>query len=1259
MRKICALLCLFLTAPVWAQSNEPSFFDRLFGSDEASSDEEQGSMLEQLIEDQLSGVGRVVQVKGFQGALSGAATLESLTIADDDGIWITLKDAELDWNRAALFRGRIEVAKLTASEILLPRIPGSDDTEAPTPEATGFQLPELPVSIQIDEISAGRVTLGARVLGEEVALSTEGSLSLAGGEGTAKLAIVRLDQPGDAALDVAYSNSTSVLALDLSLQEDPGGLLGTLVGLPGRPSVDFTITGTAPIGDYAADIRLATDGSDRLTGQIQTFTVDETLGITADISGDIAPLFAREYRPFFGNNIGLNVSAFRTEGGGTVLKDLSLKARAITLQGEAVLGANGMPRRFKLAGEISDASGAPVLLPLTGEETHVNKVALDVAFDAAQGDNWTGSFEIDQFERGTVTAETAQLRVLGQIVPGTANRVTADVTYQIAALDLGDPTLRAALGDDIAGEAAIDWESGRDLRLSRLTLQGEAYGLDGQGVVSSKDDSLFVEAQAALRADRLAVFSGLAGRALGGAAELDLTFAGAPLLGTFDLAAKGNGRDISLSDARADAVLAGPATLDVRVIRNEGGVGVFLNSVETEQANLNGRATLTSGNSTMSLAGQLEDAGLILSGLQGPVKVEVTGKEDDARDWDVAARVDGDTLDFAGAGRLLDLYDAPRTEGVFEAQATDLSDLSELAGRPLSGQASLQATGSVAFDLSTFSLDGTFAGSGLSTGIAEADRLLTGETKIAIVASGTDDRITVSRITVDTGALSASATGALGDSDSALDIAAKVFDISPFVAGLSGEVSVSGRVEDIGGETLRVDLSGTGPGGIRAAVSGTTAEDFSRADLAISGRAPLEIANSFIAPTTLSGPLSFDLRLSGPPELASVSGRMTSRGTRLVVPDAGVALSGITFDANLAGGRVSMDASGNIEGGGQVALRGPVALATPYLTDLAVTLTNARVADPRLFETSLGGGLRIEGPLAGGARISGNLALGPTEIRIPSTGLGGASAIPEIVHLNEPPPVRGTRRRAGLLAAAKRSAQGSSGPIYPLDITINAANRLFVRGRGLDSEFGGTLRLGGTSRNVVPAGGFNLIRGRLDILGQRLALDEARITMEGSFIPRLFLLATTDVDDTSVSVTVSGPADAPDIAFTSAPELPQEEVLARLIFGRGLENLSALQAARLALAVRTLAGRGGEGIVSRLRSSTGLADLDVTTTDDGNAAVRAGAYLNENVYTDVTVDSAGETQLNLNLDFTPSLTVKGGVSSEGETSIGIFFERDY
>ena len=124
-------------------------------------------------------------------------------------------------------------------------------------------------------------------------------------------------------------------------------------------------------------------------------------------------------------------------------------------------------------------------------------------------------------------------------------------------------------------------------------------------------------------------------------------------------------------------------------------------------------------------------------------------------------------------------------------------------------------------------------------------------------------------------------------------------------------------------------------------------------------------------------------------------------------------------------------------------------------------------------------------------------------------------------------------------------------------------------------------------------------------------------------------------------------------------ELPEEEVISRLLFDRGLDNLSPLQAAQLASAVAELAGRGGEGIVSRLRNSFGLDDLDVTTGEDGSAAVRAGKYLSEKVYTDVTIGSEGKTEINLNLDVRPGVTARGTLGSDGSTGIGIYYEKDY
>ena len=55
----------------------------------------------------------------------------------------------------------------------------------------------------------------------------------------------------------------------------------------------------------------------------------------------------------------------------------------------------------------------------------------------------------------------------------------------------------------------------------------------------------------------------------------------------------------------------------------------------------------------------------------------------------------------------------------------------------------------------------------------------------------------------------------------------------------------------------------------------------------------------------------------------------------------------------------------------------------------------------------------------------------------------------------------------------------------------------------------------------------------------------------------------------------------------------------------------------------------------------------------------AGAYLSDNLYTDFTVNTEGDTEVNLNLDVTDNFTVRGTVDGRGETGIGVFFERDY
>jgi translocation and assembly module TamB len=165
--------------------------------------------------------------------------------------------------------------------------------------------------------------------------------------------------------------------------------------------------------------------------------------------------------------------------------------------------------------------------------------------------------------------------------------------------------------------------------------------------------------------------------------------------------------------------------------------------------------------------------------------------------------------------------------------------------------------------------------------------------------------------------------------------------------------------------------------------------------------------------------------------------------------------------------------------------------------------------------------------------------------------------------------------------------------------------------------------------------------------------------MRGALVPQVRFVATHQGDAVATTVTIEGPATAPEIRFSSSPELPEEEVLSQLLFGRAVETLSVFQAAQLASAVATLAGKGGEGIVGRLRTALGVDDLDVSTDDTGGTTLRAGKYVSEKVYTDITLDSEGKTEINLNLDIRDGLKARGTVDSEGATGLGIFYEKDY
>lgn len=1122
--------------------------------------EEDKGRIARYLQDALSGLGREVRIDGFKGALSSRVSMDRLTVADAEGVWLTLEDAVLDWNRASILRGRINVTQISAARIDIARPPVSDEPASPE-AATGFSLPELPVSIEINSLLAEEVTLGEGFLGEAITLSVEGAVSLAGGEGQADLAITRRDGPrGAFKLAGSYANATRQLLLDLLLDEAEDGITATLLDLPGRPALELSVKGDAPIDAFVAEVALKSAGEDRLTGQVSTQVVSADANpvveeqdlprvISVDIAGDLAPLFAPAYQPFFGNDVALNSLVQLFPDGRVSLEKLTLKAAALLLEGSLDVSADGLPERFELDGLLEDPAQGMVTLPISGPPTKLRRAEIRALFDASEGDAWILNTKISDLERPDMSIDDATIAASGTIANADGRTVTARIDSGVRGIALADEALSRALGDAFALTGDITWREGQPIDLQDVTLSGDGMTLAGGGAIDGLDTAINFDGAFEAAVEDIERFSGLAGQPLTGAITARMVGQAALLTGAFDLEFNATATDLGAGIEKLDPMLAGESTLSIAGKRDETGVVLRSATVETAAVTAAVKGFANSEQTNFEFQTALDDLERLVAGIAGPVD--------------------------------------------------------------LSGEATRHDTGWL------IDLEGT-----------------------GPFQSAAKGRLAVP----DGGEPSAKLSGRIGN------VAALLPDLpgsAEFVAELRQQ-----------GENWNVDTTGQGPGGSTFAVAGQVRADASRAELEIDGTLPLALANRRLSPNAIQGMAQFDLRLDGPLAPSSVSGRLSTSGTRLTLPAAQVTLTDIDTVITLSGSRADIQSSAALATGGRVTVAGQVGTQPPYRTDLGIKILEVTLRDPKLFETLARGGLVVTGNAPGNLNIAGQIELDTTEVRVPSTGLG-VGHIPEIEHINEPGDVRRTRRVAGLIED-EAEATSSGGVAIGLNVLISAENRVFVRGRGLDAELGGRFRVTGTTANIIPIGGLDLIRGRLDILGKRLNLDEGSARLQGDFVPALRLVASTvSDDDTVVRIIIEGRADAPEVSFVSEPSLPEDEVLARLLFGRDLGSLSAFQGLQLASAVATLAGRGGTSLAERLRQSTGLDDVSVTSDGDGDTTVGVGKYLSDNIYTDVQIGDAENSEINLNIDLSRRTKLRGSLGSDGGTGLGIFFEKDY
>ena len=1052
-----------------------------------------------------------------------------------------------------------------------------------------------------------------------------------------------------------------------------------------RLLVEDALSSAGRVGHFDAEITAVADGP--LTGDAAH------IDIAVEARGDELALADRGLADAFGDHVTLNLRA-RANGAGDAdigLAKLETASAAVTfagkagptaLDGEAKVAASDLSRFALLAKR--DLRGAlTVTAALSGAPAKGNiKAALDgvvnapsvelAAVDGLLGRKLAFSGAVETLPEGGVSFDA--LTINGEFVQaradGAATQEKADVAAQILLPDLhrADPRLtgRANISAKISGslrrpDAVLDLaivDGGANGRpIPKLNFHAQAQDLTG---------------------------------ALVAAASLDGTVDGRALRGRVDAARAGTGWKVDAVDIGIGrASLKGSATYD-------GGA--------------TGRLTLA--------APDLDDfSALALQKLGGALNADIA--------FDSASGGQNATIDAKGAGIRAqdasierfsaklsgrDLLRRPTLEGT--------AALDNLRfGKELVSSASLKARpagAGTALDLSVNARGFTVAGAATLTP-AERTRLdlsaLTVQRdgqRLALAGPATitlaGGQIDIKGVSINAGGGRLDVDGSVGDR---LNITARARAVPLSIAaiadptlGLGGSLDAEARITGTKtapngdwkvtlAKVSATQLRNNGLPSIDASAHGRLVGDRTSVDadialgsasrVTIAGSAPINtgggldvavkgaldaaLANTVLSANgqTLKGKANIDLKITGPAASPIVGGVVTFADGAFADPIDGLAFKNIAARLEAHGREMTLASMTATTGnGGQIAATGHISLLPEagMPGSIHIGSRNAQLVNSDLVSSTADLDLTVAGPLARAPKVSGAVIFKTLEVNVPDRLPASLKPLPDAKHID---PTGFAREMLALQRKQKAAAGRPSAFDVALDVKVSAPNRIFVRGRGIDAEFGGELKISGSVQNPKILGGFDLRRGRLQLLTQRIDITRGTLTFAGGLTPQLDFTAETAAADVTAQIAVSGPAAQPSFSFTSTPELPQDEVLSRLLFAKASGSLSPLQALQLATAVAQLSGADtGGGGFEKMRKALGVDSLDLAAGGAGGPTVGASTYLTDNINVGVRAGAKpADAAVNVGLDVTKKLRVQSETRMDGHTSVGVGVEWEY
>ena len=470
----------------------------------------------------------------------------------------------------------------------------------------------------------------------------------------------------------------------------------------------------------------------------------------------------------------------------------------------------------------------------------------------------------------------------------------------------------------------------------------------------------------------------------------------------------------------------------------------------------------------------------------------------------------------------------------------------------------------------------------------------------------------------------------------------------------SATVKLAGDLRN-GAASAKLDIAG--PQSLSLSVVGDAAiKSRTRLNFRITGDIPLALVNASLSAraTRISGRASITGTVKGTPEKPNIAMRVSIPNGAVHDPASGLKLKRLVglIDVTERGVEIRK-LTGESDLGGTVTLDGKVSVAERSAVALQLTLADLKFNDRQMIAGEVDGKLRVSGDFEA-LSANGSIYIRRMDVTVPASAPSSVTSL-NVRHVNAP----------ARLKARREPADRQKKPAPPIDVALNvridAANRIFVKGRGLDALLGGGLKIQGRGDAPVADGAFQMVRGRLDILGRRLEFRHGRISFDGTLEPMLDMQAAAVADDVTIIVTITGPASKPVFKFSSEPELPEEEVIARLLFNKELVGLSPLQLVQLASEVDKIGGlSSGPGILEKLKSSVGVDVLDISTDKTGAATVSAGSYVTEKTFVGVRQGTnTTSSRVVIDHELTKNLKARGEAGADGNSKLGIGFELNY